>query len=126
GDAVLSAAISGPALFELLNEAARRGDPPRAQTLRDILHFLLAEQWFIDRYGHLKSLLLVDARVRSLLHLDQHGVIDHAEAVAPAHHEHDVAFPQFARGHQLTVIVVKIHFAAALADHQHFGSAHQM
>jgi len=76
--------------------------------------------------GRSKPFLLVQPRVRPLLDLQEHGILDHAEAVAAADHEHDVPRVQFARGHQFAVVVVDVNQAVTGLDDQHLGGAHQV
>src|SRR5438477_8449736 len=46
--------------------------------------------------------------------------------MAAAYHQHNIAFAELARGHQMALIVVNIHFATALTDDHDFRSADQM
>ena len=50
GDAVFAAAVSGPPLFEIINEPASRGNPSRADALHDVVRFALPEERLVDRY----------------------------------------------------------------------------
>src|SRR5436190_402442 len=70
-----------------------------------------------------EGLLLVRTEVRALLDLEQHGVLEKAEPVSPADHDHDVTGRELAGGDKLRVIVIDVHLTASASYHQYLRGA---
>src|SRR5438128_12047271 len=64
---------------------------------------------------------LARAKIRTLLDLEQDGVLQHPETMAAIEQDDKIAGTQFAAGLQLAEIIEKIHRATSLLHEQHLA-----
>jgi len=71
-----------------------------------------------------ESLLLIYTGVRSLLDLQQNGILQHAEAMPATHQNYYISFAQLPGGDKLAVVVVDVNLTTPLAHDEHLRGAH--